>query len=101
MAFVVGGAWYRELVGALYILGYALKHLSVLCELTNIRYVLVAGSGYIGMSTALNALSEHGACTVWFTFVSFILSTALALFPKLSQIGIGGQSIPKSCSDLP
>jgi hypothetical protein len=55
------------------------------------RYVLIAGSGYIGMATAFNALSEHGACTVWFTFLSFALSTALALFPKLSQIGMAGK----------
>jgi hypothetical protein len=61
-----------------------------------IRYVLIAGSGYIGMATAFNALSEHGACTVWFTFISFVLSTALALFPKLSQIGIAGEQHPYS-----
>jgi len=53
-------------------------------------YVLIAGSGYIGMATAFNALSNHGACTVVFTFISFIMSTALALFPKLSQIGVAG-----------
>lgn len=49
-----------------------------------VRYVLIAGSGYIGMATAFNAISDHGACTVVFTFVSFVMSTALALFPKLS-----------------
>lgn len=45
------------------------------------------------MATAFNALSEHGACTVWFTFIAFVLSTALALFPKLSQIGIAGEHV--------
>jgi len=55
-----------------------------------ISYVLIAGSGYIGMATAFNALSNHGTCTVVFTFISFIMSTALALFPKLSQIGVAG-----------
>ena len=54
-------------------------------------YVLIAGSGYIGMATAFNALSDHGTCTVVFTFISFIMSTAIALFPKLSQIGIAGE----------
>jgi len=43
------------------------------------------------MATALNALSNHGTCTVVFTFISFIMSTAIALFPKLSQIGVAGE----------
>jgi hypothetical protein len=51
------------------------------------RYDLVAGSGYIGVATALNTLSEHGACTVWFAFTACVFSTALAMFPKLAQIG--------------
>ncbi|WVQ94030.1 hypothetical protein IAU59_001108 [Kwoniella sp. CBS 9459] len=72
MANVVGGAWYRELVGVLYVVGYT----------------LVTGSGYIGTATAFNALSEHGACTVWFAFVAFVISTAVAAFPKFGQISV-------------
>ncbi|OCF36058.1 hypothetical protein I317_01847 [Kwoniella heveanensis CBS 569] len=72
MANVVGGTWYRELVGILYVIGYT----------------LVTGSGYIGTATAFNALSEHGACTVWFAFVAFIISTAVAAFPKFGQISV-------------
>ncbi|KAK1925999.1 transmembrane amino acid transporter protein-domain-containing protein [Papiliotrema laurentii] len=72
MAYLVGGPIYREVVGVLYVVGYT----------------LVAGSGFIGVATALNALSDHGACTVWFAFVAFVGSTALASFPKLSQIGM-------------
>ncbi|WVF66414.1 hypothetical protein IAT40_001154 [Kwoniella sp. CBS 6097] len=72
MANVVGGAWYRELVGVLYVVGYT----------------LVTGSGYIGTATAFNALSDHGACTVWFAFVAFIISTAVAAFPKFGQISV-------------
>ncbi|WRT68118.1 uncharacterized protein IL334_005093 [Kwoniella shivajii] len=72
MAYIVGGAWYREIVGILYIVGYA----------------LVTGSGYIGTATAFNALSEHGACTVWFSFVAFVISTGVAAFPKFGQIGV-------------
>lgn len=60
---------------------------------SDIRYTLVAGSGFIGVSTAFNALSDHGACTVWFVFVAFIGSTALAAFPKLNQIGLAGKSM--------
>ncbi|RDW56634.1 hypothetical protein BP5796_13099 [Coleophoma crateriformis] len=40
-----------------------------------INYVLCTGSGILGISTALNALSNHGACTVWFSFVGFIMIT--------------------------
>lgn len=83
MAFVVGGVWYREVIGALYILGWV-SAMSVTQLQLIVRYVLIAGSGYIGMATAFNAISDHGACTVVFTFVSFVMSTALALFPKLS-----------------
>jgi hypothetical protein len=59
-------------------------------RVSDVSYTLVAGSGYIGVSTAFNALSDHGACTVWFVFVAFIGSTALAAFPKLNQIGLAG-----------
>lgn len=38
-----------------------------------VRFVLCTGSGLLGTSIALNALSEHGACTVWFSLVSMIL----------------------------
>ncbi|WVR08411.1 hypothetical protein IAU60_005466 [Kwoniella sp. DSM 27419] len=72
MAYVVGGKWYRELVGILYIIGYA----------------LVAGSGFVGTAVAFNALSEHGACTVWFALVAFVLSTVIAAFPKFGQISV-------------
>ncbi|KAL7418624.1 hypothetical protein Q5752_007082 [Cryptotrichosporon argae] len=71
MAYVVGGKWYRELTGILYIIGY----------------ILVAGDSYIGVATALNALSDHSTCTVWFSFIAFVFSTLLAGFPKMSQIG--------------
>ena len=49
MAALVGGRVYREVVGALFLVGF----------------VLVMGSGVIATSSALNALSDHAICTVW------------------------------------
>jgi hypothetical protein len=51
------GAIGREAVGLLFL----------------IAFVLCTGSGLLGTSIAFNALSEHGACSVWFSFVSTIL----------------------------
>ncbi|GAA5887079.1 hypothetical protein JCM6882_009440 [Rhodosporidiobolus microsporus] len=72
MMALVCGAWGREIVGNLFFIGY----------------VLVTGSGYIAGAVAFNALSEHGACTVWFAFVTFVFCTACASFPRFSQIGV-------------
>ncbi|GAA5999346.1 uncharacterized protein JCM10292_001220 [Rhodotorula paludigena] len=71
MMYLVAGPIGREIVGALFFVGF----------------VLVTGSGYIAGATALNALSEHGACTVWFAFVFFVFCTATASFPRFSQVG--------------
>jgi hypothetical protein len=48
MAGVLGGVVLREIVGVLFL----------------IAYILCAGSGILGVSIALNALSTHAACTV-------------------------------------
>ncbi|EXJ80688.1 hypothetical protein A1O3_06972 [Capronia epimyces CBS 606.96] len=40
-----------------------------------IAFVLCSGSGMLAISVALNALSTHGACSVWFGFVAMILVT--------------------------
>jgi hypothetical protein len=47
----------RELVGIMFV----------------VAFVLCTGSGVTGVSTALNALSDHGACTVWFSFVGAVM----------------------------
>jgi hypothetical protein len=72
MAYLVGGKWYKEFVGAMYMIGFT----------------LVTGSGYVAGAVAFNALSNHGACTVWFAFISFVICTVVASFPKFGQIGI-------------
>ncbi|OAP58967.1 hypothetical protein AYL99_06264 [Fonsecaea erecta] len=71
MANVVGGATARELTDALFI----------------VAWVLCAGAGILGVSIALNALSTHGACSVWFGFVGMIITVATASLRRLSKIG--------------
>lgn len=71
MAEVLGGVALKEVVGALFL----------------IAYVLCAGSGIIGVSTGLNALSTHAACTVWWSFIAAIVIAACASFRKMHQIG--------------
>lgn len=71
MAEVVGGVIRKETTGLLFIIGY----------------VLVIGSGIVGVSTALNALSYHTACTVWWSFVAMIVVIATASVRRLTYIG--------------
>ncbi|KAF2169842.1 hypothetical protein M409DRAFT_64837 [Zasmidium cellare ATCC 36951] len=71
MAKEVGGIWMRELVGGLFI----------------IAYVLCSGSGIIGVSVGLNALSHHAACTVWWAFLATMVVALTASVRKFHQIG--------------
>ena len=71
MAEQIGGSIAKEITGLLFIIGY----------------VLVTGSGIVGVSTALNALSHHAACTVWWSFIAMVVTVALASFRKFTQIG--------------
>ena len=77
MVGVMAGPLVKELIGGLYI----------------IAWVLCAGAGINGTSVALNALSEHGACTVWFSFVSMIIvamSASIRTFQNLGWVGWAG-----------
>jgi hypothetical protein len=71
MAHVAGGKVAKEATGLLFI----------------IAFVLVTGSGIVGVSTALNALSHHAACTVWFSFLGTAVIIATASIRKLEHIG--------------
>jgi hypothetical protein len=71
MAEVIGGVVGKEITGLLFIVGY----------------VLVTGSGIIGVSTALNALSHHAACTVWWSFLAMVVVIATASIRKLTHVG--------------
>ncbi|KAK4545617.1 hypothetical protein LTR36_002570 [Oleoguttula mirabilis] len=71
MAREVGGNWAKEITGALFI----------------VAYVLCTGSGILGVSIGLNALSTHAACTVWWSFIATIVVAATASVRKFHQIG--------------
>jgi hypothetical protein len=71
MAEVVAGKAGKEITGLLFIIGY----------------VLVTGSGIIGVSTALNALSHHAACTVWWSFIATAVTIIAASTRKLTHVG--------------
>lgn len=71
MAHVLGGVVGREISGVLF-----------LCA-----YIIAAGSGILGVSIALNALSNHAACSVWWSFIATIVIVACASVRKFHQIG--------------
>ncbi|KAL4882508.1 transmembrane amino acid transporter protein-domain-containing protein [Aspergillus karnatakaensis] len=71
MAEVAGGPIAKEATGLLFI----------------IAYVLTTGSGIVGVSTALNALSHHAACTVWWSFIATVVIVGTASVRKLQKIG--------------
>lgn len=71
MAHTLGGFWLKELVGFIFL----------------IAYILVTGSGIIGLSVAFNALSNHAFCTVWWGLISTAIITACALIRTLKNMG--------------
>lgn len=71
MARYVGGPILYEVVGILYL----------------VAYVLCAGAGILGVSIGLNALSDHAACTVIWSFIATVVIIACASLPKFHQIG--------------
>ncbi|KAF1840361.1 putative amino acid transporter [Cucurbitaria berberidis CBS 394.84] len=49
-------------------------------------WIFVAGSGMLGIATALNALSSHGACTAVFVAVATIVGFSLGSIQTLGRI---------------
>jgi hypothetical protein len=49
--------------------------------------VLITAGGIVSTSTAFNAISEHGACTVIFSFVSAVLIAGLSSVRTFSRLG--------------
>ncbi|KAH6689439.1 transmembrane amino acid transporter protein-domain-containing protein [Plectosphaerella plurivora] len=52
-----------------------------------IAQVLITAAGIVSCSTAFNALSNHGACTVVFSFVSAVLITGFSSVRTFSRLG--------------
>ncbi|KAH9892252.1 amino acid transporter [Xylariomycetidae sp. FL2044] len=71
MGYTVGGVWFKEAIGFLYL----------------VAYVLCTGTGIVGLSVGFNALSDHAACTVWWGFLSFVIITAAASVRTLRNVG--------------
>ncbi|KAF2804331.1 neutral amino acid permease [Mytilinidion resinicola] len=71
MARVLGGPVLKELTGGLFI----------------IAYVLCTGSGILGVSIGLNALSTHAACSVWWSFLATVVVMATASVRTFHKVG--------------
>lgn len=52
-----------------------------------IAQVLITAAGIVSISTALNALSNHGACTVIFSFVAAVLITCFSAVRTFARLG--------------
>lgn len=52
-----------------------------------VAQVLIVAAGDVSISTALNALSEHGACTAVFTLVAAILVTGFSSIRTFAKLG--------------
>src|ERR1700759_2830070 len=52
-----------------------------------VAQVLITAGGIVSCSTAFNALSDHGACTVVFSFVSAVLITIFSSIRTFSRLG--------------
>ncbi|KAI8942502.1 hypothetical protein NX059_000566 [Plenodomus lindquistii] len=70
MGYVVGGKFIRELAGVLFL----------------IAFIIVAASGIVGVSTALNALSEHALCTNYFSIIAALMVGICASVRKFEKI---------------
>ncbi|KAL2211410.1 neutral amino acid permease [Sarocladium strictum] len=71
MAYLVGGSFLRELVSIIYLIGF----------------VLVSGSGILGVSIGINTLSTHAACTVWWSFLATVVTASVASIRTFHNLG--------------
>ncbi|KAF1816887.1 hypothetical protein P152DRAFT_386610 [Eremomyces bilateralis CBS 781.70] len=69
MAQLIGGKVFREIIGAIFLLSF----------------VISASTGVLGVSVALNALSNHAICTNYFSVVATIAIAAFASVRKFEK----------------
>jgi hypothetical protein len=86
--FIVGGKFGREYFGIAFVLcKFKRKYAPHIQRLTHSTVmVFVSGSGIVGISTALNAVSSHGTCTAVFVFVAAFAGWMLASIRTLGKI---------------
>ncbi|PSN61447.1 hypothetical protein BS50DRAFT_592922 [Corynespora cassiicola Philippines] len=70
MGNLVGGKIVKEIAGILFL----------------IAFIIVAASGIVGVSTALNALSNHSMCTNYFSIIAAIMVAVCASARKFEKI---------------
>jgi hypothetical protein len=70
MGNLVGGKIVKEITGLLFL----------------VAFIIVAASGMVGVSTALNALSEHSLCTNYFSIIAALMVAACASVRKFEKI---------------
>ncbi|GAA5919077.1 hypothetical protein JCM6882_003714 [Rhodosporidiobolus microsporus] len=74
IGYIMGGPWVRELLGGVYW----------------IMLTAVSGAGMLGIATAFNQMSEHGACTVVFALVAAIMTflvSSIRTLDRMSWVG--------------
>lgn len=69
MGQLVGGKIVKEIAGLLFL----------------VAFVIVAASGMVGVSTALNALSNHSLCTNYFSIIAAIMIALCASVRKFEK----------------
>ncbi|KAF8853993.1 amino acid transporter [Acephala macrosclerotiorum] len=52
-----------------------------------VAQILITAAGTVSVSTALNAVSDHGACTIIFSFVAAVLITGFSSVRTFSRLG--------------
>ena len=70
MGQLVGGRIVKEISGILFL----------------VAFIIVAASGIVGVSTALNALSNHSLCTNYFSIIAAIMVGTCASVRKFEKI---------------
>jgi len=50
-------------------------------------WILCTGGGILGVSIAINALSMHAACSVWWSFLATIIVASVASIRKFHTLG--------------